>query len=277
MRRSPAPALIPLWLPPWPALALALLCAAGCGEEARGGGGVGGDQGDINSIPRAQRTRCTKIESVAVEAAGFSIFKYEAVRPDASESLSGCDELKEDPDSPGKITGCVGCSEKFEDGDDPERLTGCEEVDQPACSEGGLLPWTRVTKGEAAESCERSGYRLCTESEWLLACGGPDHKAQPYGQVFRAGWCNDHKAGTKLEAGGSREKCVSAYGAVDIVGNAWEWIGDPGNGGEGRYLGYSYKVSAIRPTANPECDAGLQTGQVEYDRDEVGFRCCKDL
>jgi formylglycine-generating enzyme required for sulfatase activity len=254
-----------------------LLIVAGCGEDERASGGGSGDSGDINDIPRAQRTRCTKIVSVAVEVSGFSIFKYEAVRPDASEDHSGCEEMFEDDEKPGVITRCSGCDPLYEDEDEPEEISGCRDAPQPACSEGGLLPWTRVTKGDAAAACERSGYRLCTESEWLLSCGGPDHKAQPYGQVFRPGWCNDHKQGTHLEPSGSREKCVSDYGAVDVLGNAWEWIADDGDGGEGRYLGYSYRVSAIRPTADPKCDFGLRTGQAEYDRHEVGFRCCKDL
>ncbi len=232
--------------------------AISCGEDGRsGGGGGGGGGGNVEDTPRAERTRCTKIESVAVEAAGFAIFKYEAARPNATAEDSGCE---------------------FADTDDDGKEDDCADVGQPACSEGGLLPWTKVPKPEAAAGCERSGYRLCTEEEWLLACGGADHLTLPYGRVHHNGWCNDHKSGSgSLETSGTREECVSPYGAVDIVGNAWEWIGDPGDGGEGRYLGYSYKVSAIRPTADPACDAGLQTGQEQYDRLEVGFRCCRDL
>ncbi len=232
----------------------AIVAGEGEGESAAG-------DGDISDAPRADRTRCTKIEAVAVEAAGFSIFKYEAVRPNATGEDAGC---------------------RPSDTDDDGHEDDCEDLGLPACSEAGLMPWTKVTKPEAAAACERSGYRLCTEREWLLACGGPDHKSQPYGQIFRAGWCNDHKGGAgELEKSGSRERCVSDHGAIDLVGTAWEWIGDFGDGGEDGYLGYSFQPSAIRPTADPACDAGLQADieaeDARFSRDDIGFRCCKSL
>ncbi len=237
-------------------LALVLGLTA-CGENARGGAGGGGDGGGGGSdVPRPQRIKCTEIVAVAVEVGGFSVFKYEAARPNATADSAGCTPIEEDDeDSPAK----------------------CVDEKLPACSEPGLMPWTYVTRAQASESCERSGYRLCTEKEWLLACGGVDHLHFPYGQVVHQGYCNGHKGGSGLEASGSREKCVSDFGAVDILGNAWEWIADDGRGGEGRYLGYSYKVTGVRPTADGMCDKGLQTGQETFDRLDVGFRCCKDL
>lgn len=231
-------------------LAVTVLCSlgSGCAEAPRSGGGGSGSGGV--DMPRPERTACTQVNAVEGPN-GFAVFAYEASRPNATSVDSGalCDADED-----------------------------CATNDFPACSEAGLMPWTEVTRGQAAAACERSGWRLCTEAEWLLACGGADHLNLPYGRVHRPGYCNDHKSGSNaVQAAGTREQCVSPVGAVDIVGNVWEWIADRGDGGENRYLGYSYRVSAIRPTADPACDAGLQTGQEGYDRPEVGFRCCKDL
>lgn len=220
------------------ALLPCLLLVAGCGETPRGGGGSGGGGEEGD---RASRTTCAKVETVEVEGR-FEVFKYEANRPNATEEDHGTGE------------------------------------DLPACSEKGVLPWVDITNAGAQAACERSGFSLCTETEWLLACGGRDHQRFPYGEVLHKGYCNEHQGGLgRALPSGSKPYCRSPDGTYDVVGNVWEWISTPGNGGEVRYLGYSYKVSAIRPTADPMCDSGLQTGEQEYDRPEVGFRCCGAL
>ena len=150
--------------------------------------------------------------------------------------------------------------------------------DLPACSEKGVLPWVQIVKADAQAACERSGFSLCTETEWILACGGKDHQPFPYGEVEHAGYCNGHKGGAgAVLPSGSKDYCRSPDGVVDIIGNVWEWIATPGAGGEVRYLGHSWKVPAIRPTAELKCDTGLQSGVADYDRPEVGFRCCKAI
>lgn len=221
------------------ALALALVLAS-CAED-RPRGGAGGGLGSQSHLPRAQRTTCSKVDAIEGPEGRFAAFAFEASRPNASE----------------------------DDGGEGDAL--------PACSETGIVPWTRITWEGAEAACARTGWRLCTQDEWLQLCGGRDNLPQPYGHVFKAGRCNDHKGGSgTLEPCGNRPECVSPVGAYDVIGNAWEWIADPGDGAQ-HYLGYSYQVIAIRPQADPKCDAGLQNNTPGYDRPEVGFRCCRDL
>jgi hypothetical protein len=39
-----------------------------------------------------------------------------------------------------------------------------------ACSRTGVLPWTNLTRPQAAAACTAAGARLCTEAEWQQAC-----------------------------------------------------------------------------------------------------------
>ena len=38
-------------------------------------------------------------------------------------------------------------------------------------------------------ACQKQNKRLCTESEWTLACEGPDWKGYPYGSEYRSEVC----------------------------------------------------------------------------------------
>lgn len=75
------------------------------------------------------------------------------------------------------------------------------------------LPWTNVAKPQAEQLCARVGKRLPTNAEWYASARGtPDSRAT----------CNT--AGGELRRTGRVDGCVSGIGAVDMVGNAWEWV-----------------------------------------------------
>ena len=38
-------------------------------------------------------------------------------------------------------------------------------------------------------ACLQQNKRLCSESEWTLACEGPDWKGYPYGSEYRSEVC----------------------------------------------------------------------------------------
>lgn len=84
-----------------------------------------------------------------------------------------------------------------------------------AVSAESKRPWTFISRETAQLACMRAGKRLPTNEEWqLIAMGTPDGARD----------CNV-RAGL-LSNAGEFESCVSAVGAYDTVGNAWEWTDD---------------------------------------------------
>ncbi|HEX2735283.1 MAG TPA: SUMF1/EgtB/PvdO family nonheme iron enzyme [Polyangiaceae bacterium] len=91
---------------------------------------------------------------------------------------------------------------------------------------------------QAQVKCAAVGKRLCTESEWTMACEGPEMKPFPYGYVRDPNICNgdrewDHPDMNKVAKrdphelarlwqgvrSGSQPYCVSDYGVHDLPGN----------------------------------------------------------
>jgi hypothetical protein len=98
---------------------------------------------------------------------------------------------------------------------------------------------------EAQHLCAAQGKRVCTESEWTMACEGPTLKPYPYGYVRDPNKCRGDRpyrfpdvkkmvSSDKAEANheierlwdgvpsGSQPECVSDYGVWDMPGNADE-------------------------------------------------------
>jgi sulfatase modifying factor 1 len=151
--------------------------------------------------------------------------------------------------------------------------TICEEFEQPSKCGGqkvrkrfcidtyeypnkkGERPQVMNNFPQAQHLCAAEGKRVCTETEWTMACEGPEYKPYPYGYVRDSKICNgdreyiepkvtghdekgapfmafDSKDPTvskpELERlwqgveSGSQPKCVSDYGVWDMPGNADE-------------------------------------------------------
>lgn len=113
-----------------------------------------------------------------------------------------------------------------------------EDTDCKALSKKDADAWRFITREQAQTACMKSGKRLPKSDEWyLFAVGTPDDSTV----------CNIDSAGVLKT--GTHEKCVSALGAKDSIGNAWEWTSDDVIGGkfEGRDLpaeGYVAQVDA---------------------------------
>lgn len=155
-------------------------------------------------------------------------------------------------------------------------------TDQGTSSEGavslrGRLPWTNVEWADARAACERAGKRLCTAQEWEDACDGqvgPGGNVYPYGDEVQDGVCvteltvNDDPLPT-----GSRDGCVSDFGAFDLGGNVWEWVGTSADAALG--IG-----GGINSDATHFCRVLPQGAFFDDPTDQdrlLGFRCCSDF
>lgn len=117
----------------------------------------------------------------------------------------------------------------------PERRSSFDDpnqADQP-------VVW--VSWPGAEEYCQWAGRRLPTEAEWEGAARGTDERTFPWGSSGPAGQLvnfadqslKEDWADRSVDDGfeyaapvGSYPSGASPYGALDMAGNVWEWVGD---------------------------------------------------
>jgi formylglycine-generating enzyme required for sulfatase activity len=164
-------------------------------------------------------------------------------------------------------------------------------------NQAGVKPALAMDWNEARSQCASLHKRLCSDSEWTLACEGQERLPYPYGYVRNPDACNidrpyrtpdDAKWGNPRTRGeeiarldqrdpsGARESCVSPYGVYDMTGNVDEWVyNEKGKEREKPYVsglkgGYWGPVrDRCRPmtTDHNQWHTGYQ----------IGFRCCEDV
>ncbi len=96
---------------------------------------------------------------------------------------------------------------------------------------GDMQPVVGVSWFEAVAYCHwlsaQTGheFRLPSEAEWEKAARGSDGRIWPWGNTWEANRANSKEAGVgKTTPVGQYPDGVSPYGALDMAGNAWEWV-----------------------------------------------------
>ncbi len=95
-------------------------------------------------------------------------------------------------------------------------------------SRGGDHPINCVTWHQAKAYCSWTGKRLPTEAEWEKASRGTEERIYPWGMHSpsnRACW-KRQDSGLGTCPVGSYPEGGSAYGALDMAGNVYEWLSD---------------------------------------------------
>ena len=169
-------------------------------------------------------------------------------------------------------------------------------VGMRAVSAPGLVPQGYTSGVAAAAACEAAGKRLCSNTEWLRACRGPDNATWPYGDPHDPGVCNDARAchpviqyfesaaswvwselahpcinqlPDSVAPGGANPGCVTPDGVFDLAGNLHEWTDDPA----GTFRGGFYMDTAIN---GPGCLYATTAHNIYHWDYSTGFRCCAD-
>jgi hypothetical protein len=162
-------------------------------------------------------------------------------------------------------------------------------------NEKGARPEVMNRFHQAEVKCASVGKRLCTESEWTLACEGPRMLPFPYGYTRDANKCRgdvewDSPDMKKVAArdpdelarlwkgvrNGSQPECISEYGVADLPGNVDEVVSsehftDPGF--KGKYDSIHSGGPWYKGVRN-QCRPKIYTHDEGFYYYFLGFRCC---
>lgn len=164
-------------------------------------------------------------------------------------------------------------------------------------NEKGARPEVMNRFHQAEMKCAALGKRLCTESEWTMACEGPRMLPFPYGYVRDANKClgdlewdspdmkkvgaRDPEELARLWRGrrnGAQPECVSEYGVADLPGNVDEVVSSESF----KKPGYQGKFDSVT-TGGPwykgvrnQCRPKIYTHDEGFYYYYLGFRCCAE-
>jgi len=270
-------------------LVAAIAVALGASESAAGApDGVAGDEipasagAKLSSTPPEEPPPVCPPDMVEVEGDYCSVVEQYCVRPVDPK------HLERDR-----------CAEFAPTG----RCLGAPAVHKHVCvdryewpNQAGVKPAVAVDWNTARDQCASAGKRLCSDSEWTLACEGQERLPYPYGYARNASACNIDKPYIvpddakwanlrtrpaeiarldQRDPSGARESCVSPYGVHDMTGNVDEWVLNEGgkekekpyvSGLKGGYWGPVRDRCRPMTTDHNQWHTGYQ----------IGFRCCRD-
>lgn len=100
-----------------------------------------------------------------------------------------------------------------------------QQLPTPCLAQQPDEPQVCVTWYEAEAYAHWRGGRLPTEAEWEFAARGPESRVYPWGDTFDNAKAN-LDGGTAPVAVGGYPAGASWIGALDMAGNAMEWVAD---------------------------------------------------
>jgi sulfatase-modifying factor enzyme 1 len=121
---------------------------------------------------------------------------------------------------------------------------------------------------EAQSFARRGGFDLPTEEEWEKAARGTEGRVFPWGDRFDPSRCNTRASGRfDTSPVDQYPQGASPVGALDMVGNVWEWTTTADSLGLVRVKGGSWQD----PPAVARADRAL-TARPEFVCSSIGFR-----
>jgi formylglycine-generating enzyme required for sulfatase activity len=165
-----------------------------------------------------------------------------------------------------------------------------------AATASDVIPQGYISADVAEVACRKAGKRLCTSTEWLRACQGPERTTFPYGNTYDESACNEgrevhpivelfgsdadwsaaqmndprlNQLPNSLDPTGTNPQCVTAEGIYDMHGNLHEWVSDS----DGTFRGGFYVDAEINGRG---CLYRTTAHSRPYHDYSTGFRCCAD-
>ena len=164
-------------------------------------------------------------------------------------------------------------------------------------NEKGARPEVMNKFHQAQIKCAAVGKRLCTETEWTLACEGPEMLPFPYGYTRDTNKCHgdvewdspdmkkvaqrDPDELARLWKGvrnGSQPECISPYGVADLPGNTDE-VTQSESFNEPDFKGKYDSIHSGGPWykgVRNQCRPKIYTHDEGFYYYFLGFRCCAE-
>lgn len=159
---------------------------------------------------------------------------------------------------------------------------------KPTAFEGADLPRTRVSWFDSIAFCNwlsaelTMRIRLPTEQEWQHASIGDTGWSYPWGNEIDETRGNFSNRVGKVSVPGSFPNGQSPFGAMDMIGNLWEWCLTTWGTDSTALNGYTYRImrGGAWNVSNPEYLRAIDRGEGHSPRgrlNDCGFRIALQL